>query len=172
MTKITLLAAAAAAAFAFAGSAEARSTQTMRQAGTLTCNLDTGVGLVLGSVRDVACVYGFYDRRGRWVRESYAGTMNRAGIDLGITSGQQVSFAVMTPGGRNRAGQLSRAFDGSSSDASVVFGPGTQSLLGQGGERVGLQAVSGSGQVGFGVGFGATALDLHRVPNAAYTSFR
>lgn len=162
--------AVAAALLAFTATAEARPDTSPRQAGTLTCNLDAGLGLVLGSVRGMSCAYDHYDSRGRLVRQTYLGTMNRAGLDLGVTSGQTLSWSVVTPGGRNHAGMLVGAFRGSSADATVVVGAGTQSLFGEAG--IALQPVSRSGQVGLGLGFGVTALDLHRAPRETYASFR
>lgn len=143
----------------------------MRQAGTLTCAMAPGVGLVLGSSRDVDCVYRHYDRRGRTVQESYAGRMDRAGIDLGVTSNQVVSWAVMTPGGANRRGMLASVFSGSSADATLMVGAGTRSLFDQVGRPVALTPMGGSGQIGLGIGFGEAALDLRRTPDATYTSF-
>ena len=158
----------AAAALALGIAAEAHADIMSRQAGTLTCNLDPGVGLVLGSVRAATCEYDHIDRRGRLVRESYTGTLNRAGIDLGITSQQTLSWTVMTPGGRNHRGMLLGAFEGASSDLTVVVGAGTRSLLNE--QGIALQPVSSSGQVGLGIGFGATALELRPMVPVAYTS--
>ena len=169
MTK-TLLAASV-AALALASVATAEAAPAMRQAGTVACTLNPGVGLVFGSARGVACTVSYFDRRGRLHHEGYAGRMDRAGIDLGLTSDQQVTWAVMAPGGRYRPGMLAGAFGGSSSDASVVVGAGTRSLLGQSGP-VALREMGSTGQVGLGIGFGTTALSLQQVPNGSYASFR
>lgn len=153
---------------AFAGQAEARSAgpAPMRVAGTLTCNLDPALGLVVGSVRGANCSYDRYDRRGRVVRETYAGTMSRGGFDVGLTSGQTLSWNVVTSGGRSRPGMLTRAFDGASADMTVIAGPGTHATMSDAGDTISLQPVSMSGQVGVGVGFGAADLLLTRVSGA------
>lgn len=161
--------AAIAATALLSGAAEA---QSMRAAGTLTCTVDPGVGLVLGSVRGLSCTYDHLDRRGRTVRETYMGTMNRAGVDLGVTSAQTVMWTVATPGGRSHRGMLSGTFGGSSADATVVVGTGTQSLFSEVGQPVNLTAAGNSGLIGLGVGFGPTALQLRRIPGAVYTSLR
>ena len=161
--------AALAATALLSGAAEA---QSMRAAGRLTCTMDPGLGLVLGSVRGVSCAYDHLNRRGQTVRETYMGTMNRAGVDLGVTSAQTVVWTVATPGGRSHRGMLSGTFGGSSADATVVVGSGTQSLFSEAGQPVTLTAAGNSGQVGLGVGFGPTALELRRVPTAVYTSLR
>lgn len=163
--------ATSAAILALAASATAEAAPALRQAGTLACTMNPGVGLVFGSAREVSCSYSYYDRRRHVVSETYIGRMDRAGIDLGLTSNQTVTWAVMTPGGHNRPGQLAGAFGGSSADATLVFGAGTRSLFDETGRPVVLTPTGGSGQVGVGIGFGATALGLQQVPNAAYTSY-
>lgn len=168
----TVALAAIATLAALATQAEAASGQpyAMRQAGTLTCNVETGLGLVVGSVRGVDCSYAYYNRKGRLVRESYAGLMKRAGFDVGVTSGQTVSWNVFTAGGYNRRGMMTGAFNGSSADASVVVGAGTHALLGENGTAIALQPRSSSGQVGFGLGFGATGLELQKVRPVTFTA--
>lgn len=170
MTKTIAFVLAATAAASLSPVAEARG-MTMRQAGTLTCNMDPALGLVLGSVRGVSCAYDRLDRRGRIVRETYAGRMDRAGFDVGLTGAQTVSWRVSTPGGMSRRGMLSGTFSGSSSDASVVVGAGTRSMFGEDGRPVTLDPVGNSGQVGIGLGFGVSGLDLRRVPAASYMSY-
>ena len=167
----TLALAALATVAAFASQAEAAKGQPlpMRQAGTLTCNIDPALGFVVGSLRGVDCSYSYYNRKGRIVRESYAGSMSRAGFDIGLTSGQTVSWGVYTKGGYNSRSMLSGAFGGSSADASVVVGAGTQALFGET-STIALQPMAGSGQVGFGIGFGATGLELQRVAPASFTA--
>lgn len=162
----TIALATLAAVAVFATQAEARA--PLRQAGILTCNVDPAVGLVLGSARAVTCSYAFRDAHGRVVREIYTGRMTRSGVDVGVTSGQSVAWRVLTPGGRSHAGMLRGTFGGSSGDASVVVGAGTHGLVGKSGRPVALETVAGSGQVGVGIGFGATGLELHKVRFAAY----
>lgn len=171
MIRTALAATAAILALAAASTAEARPAEALRQAGTLACTMNPGLGLVFGSAREVSCSYSYYDRRRHLVSETYIGRMDRAGIDLGLTSNQTVTWAVMTPGGHNRPGQLAGAFGGSSADATLVFGAGTRSLFDETGRPVVLTPAGNSGQVGVGIGFGATALGLQQVPNAAYSSY-
>jgi hypothetical protein len=157
---------------AFASQAEARTSDVsgMRSAGTLTCNVDPGVGLVFGSVRHVECSHAYKNRKGRIVRESYAGDMKRAGIDLGLTSAQTVSWKVKTSGFRPHRGMLSGAMVGTSSDASMMIGAGTYSAFGHYGGAIALQPATTSGQVGFGFGVGETELELRKVPRTAFTA--
>jgi hypothetical protein len=157
---------------AFASQAEARTSGVsgMRSAGTLTCNVDPGVGLVFGSVRHVECSHAYKNRKGRIVRESYAGGMKRVGIDLGLTSAQTVSWKVKTSGFRPHRGMLSGAMVGTSSDASIMLGAGTYSAVGYYGGAVTLQPATTSGQVGFGFGLGETELELRKTPRTAFSA--
>jgi hypothetical protein len=108
------------------------------------------------------------DRKGRIVRESYAGDMKRVGLDLGVTSAQTVSWTVKTSGFRPHRGMLTGAMAGTSSDASIMVGAGTYSAFNGG--AVALQPATTSGQVGFGLGFGETELELRKVPRTAFTA--
>lgn len=169
MFKISLAPFAVLAALAGASQAEAA---PLRDAGTLTCHVAPGMGLVVGSVRQVECTHTFYNQAGRRFVENYVGTMRRTGFDVGLTSDQMVTWAVSTHMRRGSFSMLSGLFAGASADASVVVGAGTQAMVAEMQRDLFLEPVSGSGQVGIGVGFGATGLELQRVPGSAYTSLR
>ena len=172
MKKLAFAALAVAAAFATQADARALAPMAPAHAGTLTCNLDAGFGLVLGSFRQVDCSYEHLNRRGQMVRESYVGTMKRVGIDLGLTGPQTISWNVITMGGRNRAGMMAGDYKGSSSEASLIAGPGTLTLFGEHGDGVKLETVSNSGQFGFGFSVGLTGIELIQVPNSRVLSMR
>jgi hypothetical protein len=169
MMKISIAAFAAMATLGVSFKAEAAS---MRDAGTLTCHVGPGLGLVVGSVRSAQCVHRFQDRAGRRFVHNYAGSMRRTGFDVGLTSDQVMTWAVITPARRGRSDMLTGLFAGASADASVVVGGGTQASLGKTGPDIFLEPVSSSGQVGAGIGFGATGLELRRVPEPTYAVLR
>jgi hypothetical protein len=129
----------------------------MRQAGTLTCAVEPGMGLIVGSVRGTQCK--FVSNRGGFV-QSYAGRIERAGLDLGLTSGQAISWRVMTPGGASRSGMLNSIFAGPSAEATLFGGPGTQIQFDQGGDRVVLEPIGHSGQAGFSFALGNARMGL------------
>jgi hypothetical protein len=136
----------------------------MRQAGYLTCTLDPALGLVVGSTRGASC--GFVSNRGSF-SQAYMGRMDRVGIDLGLASGQTMTWRVYTPGGASRSNMLSGTFVGSSAEATFVVGPGTQMLVDNAGERVALEPMTGSGQAGFSFAVGTAGLDLRPASFAA-----
>ena len=67
------------------GAASAAIAESRRiQVGTLTCSLSASIGLIVGSQRNVSCLFrgppGEPDK-------PYTGTMTRVGLDLGLTTG-------------------------------------------------------------------------------------
>ena len=77
----------AAAVAASASNAESRRIQV----GTLTCSFSASIGLVVGSQRNVSCMF-----RGTSGEpdEPYTGTMTRVGLDVGLTTGSVIIWAV------------------------------------------------------------------------------
>jgi hypothetical protein len=64
------------------------------QSGVLECNVAPGVGFIIGSSNTLSCV--FHRARGR--PEFYAGTINRIGVDVGLTGPGQFAWGVFTAG--------------------------------------------------------------------------
>jgi hypothetical protein len=60
------------------------------QVGTLACSLSSGIGLGVGSQRNVNCDF---TASGAPV-EHYTGTMTRIGLDIGVTTGGAIIWAV------------------------------------------------------------------------------
>ena len=129
----------------------------MRQAGTLTCAVDPGVGVVFGSTRATHCA--FVSNRGGFT-QSYGGRIDRAGLDLGLTGGQTIAWRVMTPGGASRSGMLDGFFAGPSAEATLFGGPGTQIAFTAGSDRVVLEPVMYSGHAGFSFALGEARMAI------------
>jgi hypothetical protein len=140
-------------------SAEARSfpNAPLRTAGTLTCAVEPSMGFVVGSTRGMACR--FVSNRGGFV-QSYSGRMDRIGLDLGMTSGQTISWRVLTPSGASRSSMIDGIFAGPSAEATLVGGLGTQMHFDVQGERVVLEPVGHSGQAGFSFAIGEARMGI------------
>ena len=140
-------------------SAEARSfpNAPLRTAGTLTCAVEPSMGFVVGSTRGMACR--FVSNRGGFV-QTYSGRMDRIGLDLGMTSGQTISWRVLTPGGASRSSMIDGIFAGPSAEATLVGGPGTQMHFDVQGERVVLEPVGHSGHAGFSFAIGEARMGI------------
>jgi Protein of unknown function (DUF992) len=129
------------------------------QVGTLTCSLSAGIGLVVGSQRNVNCVFGGGPG---WPEEAYAGTMTRIGVDLGVTSGGVIVWAVFADSNRY-AGMLTGTYAGATAEVSVAAGLGANVLVGGSNRTVALQPLSVQGQIGLNIAGGVGALELHAV---------
>ena len=137
--------------------AEPAQAQERIQVGTLACSISAGVGLVVGSQRNVACNF---QPEGGGPTEAYTGTMTRIGLDIGVTSGGAMVWTVFA--GTNRyTGMLAGTYAGASAEASIAAGLGANVLVGGSNRSVALQPLSVQGQVGINVAAGVGALEIH-----------
>src|SRR5713101_3000568 len=72
--------------------AEPTAAQQIR-AGLLTCDVSAGIGLIIMSQKQVSCAFK-PDQPGR--QEDYDGTITKYGLDLGVTGGGVMMWAVLT----------------------------------------------------------------------------
>jgi hypothetical protein len=156
----TAFAAAVIAATALAMIANPADAQPRRiQVGTLTCSLSAGVGLIVGSQRNVNCL--LKGQPGE-PEEAYTGTMTRVGLDIGVTTGGAIIWAVFSDTNRY-AGMLAGTYTGASAEVSVAAGLGANVLVGGSNRTVALQPLSVQGQVGLDIAAGIGQLELHPV---------
>jgi len=127
------------------------------QVGTLTCSLAAGVGLIVGSQRNVRCQ--FKGRPGE-PEETYTGTMTRVGLDIGVTSGSAIIWAVFSDTNRY-GGTLTGTYTGASAEVSIAAGLGANVLVGGSNSTVALQPLSVQGQLGLDIAAGIGQLELH-----------
>jgi hypothetical protein len=127
--------------------------------GTLTCDISPGLGLIVGSQREVTCVF-TPSRGGR--REAYLGTITRVGLDVGATAGGQMVWAVFAPSSARYAA-LAGNYVGASGEATLGAGLGANALIGGSNRTVALQPISVQGQVGLNLAVGVAGLALNPV---------
>jgi hypothetical protein len=126
------------------------------QVGSLECSLSSSIGLVVGSQRNIACNY----KPDGGPPEAYVGTLTRVGLDVGITGGGAIIWAVFS--GTNRyAGMLSGTYVGASAEATIAAGLGANVLVGGSNRSVALQPLSVQGQVGLNIAAGVSSMELH-----------
>jgi hypothetical protein len=151
-----VVAALGAAALATVSSTPAGAQQDRVQAGSLECSMSAGIGLIVGSQRNVACNY----KPNGGPPEAYVGTMTRIGLDVGVTGGGAIIWAVFS--GTNRyTGMLTGTYVGASAEASIAAGLGANVLVGGSNRSVALQPLSVQGQVGLNIAAGIGSLELH-----------
>src|ERR1051325_2941706 len=90
MFRIVITAAALMLA-ALSGAAQA---QDRVQAGSLTCDVSAGIGLIIGSQRNVSCTF---TPSVPGPIEYYTGTISKIGLDIGITTGGVMVWLVFAP---------------------------------------------------------------------------
>jgi hypothetical protein len=148
MALATLLALGVAASPAFAKSGV--------KVGMLTCNVDGGVGLIIGSSKGVSCAF---DNGGKI--EYYEGSIGKLGVDIGVTGKTVIAWAVFAPGKVNR-GALAGHYAGATAEATVAVGLGANVLIGGSKKSIALQPLSVQGQTGLNVAAGIASLRLER----------
>jgi hypothetical protein len=149
-------AAALAATLAAAAIAPANAQPGRVQVGTLACSVSAGVGLIVGSQRNVSC--NFQPENGP--PEAYTGTMTVIGLDVGFTTGSAIVWTVFA--GTNRyVGMLSGTYAGGTAQATVGAGVGANALVGGSNNSVALQPLSVQGQTGLNAAAGIGALTIH-----------
>jgi Protein of unknown function (DUF992) len=164
MKKIVLLAAAASLAAApasFAAGSGKSAGRTVsepgQRIGSLSCEIDGGVGLVLGSSRKVDCQ--FRQQSGRV--ERYTGTIGKLGLDIGVTGKSYMNWIVVnTAEARIGEGALAGDYVGASASASVGIGVGANALIGGSARNFALQPVSAQVGTGINLAAGVSRLQL------------
>ncbi|MGA2893585.1 MAG: DUF992 domain-containing protein [Xanthobacteraceae bacterium] len=95
--------------------------------GVLSCRTSASIGLIVGSHQRLRCSYA-PDSGGP--PEYYVGTINRVGLDLGVTSGGVMTWGVIAPTSGVPRGALAGSYGGASGSASVGVGVGVNLALG------------------------------------------
>src|SRR3954451_13759879 len=129
------------------------------QIGTLNCDVSGGIGFVVGSQRQVNCLFTpSYPAP----PEQYVGTITKVGLDIGGTAAGQLVWGVSMATTRRR-GVLAGSYAGASAEATVGAGLGANVLVGGNDRSVALQPLSIQGQVGLNVAAGVAEIALQFV---------
>jgi hypothetical protein len=138
-----------------AGAANARSGVRV---GVLSCNVHGGVGWIIGSTKTANCV--FRSSQDGW-RDYYVGSITRVGIDVGVTNGSKLVWAVFAPG-RVKRGSLAGGYAGAGAEATIGIGVGANAMVGGFRRSINLQPVSVQGQTGLNIAGGIGSLTLRQ----------
>jgi len=156
MRQVNRAIAAATFAVAIAAPLHAEGVQRVK-AGTLSCDISAGIGLIIGSQKQITCLFTPAEPG---PREVYVGAITKFGLDVGATAGGQMVWAVYAPTTR-RFGALSGRYGGATAEATVGLGAGVNVLLGGSDRTITLQPISLEGQVGLNLAAGVTELTLN-----------
>ena len=152
------LIAAAIAAVVLAASALPAVSQDRVQVGRLSCDVEGGVGYIIGSQKDMTCKF---TRKGHR-SETYYGTISKLGLDIGVTGRTRIEWLVFSLRGHDVGrGSLEGTYVGGSSEASLGVGLGANWLIGGSRRSIALQPWSVQGTVGANFTWALAGLELH-----------
>ena len=154
-----LLATAAAAAFALVGAAGAAQAASSVKVGVLTCDVEPGLGFIIGSDKALDCW--FKPSKGGKT-EHYSGSIKKLGIDVGYTAKTKIAWLVFAAEkAPNKKHALAGTYVGASHEVTLGLGLGGNWLIGGSNKSFALQPWSIQGQVGLNWSLTWTDLELH-----------
>jgi len=154
-----IFAAAALAAAAAAAAPGPATAEDNVELGMLDCYIEGGVGLVLGSSRDLSCT--FTPANKAQPPETYVGVVNKFGLDIGVTGDTIMRWLVVAPTDHVYSpGTLAGSYVGASAEASVGIGGGANVLVGGSSQTIALQPVSVQAQTGLNLAVGVSGFEL------------
>ena len=154
-----LLATAAAAAFALVGAAGAAQAASSVKVGVLTCDVEPGLGFVIGSDKSLDCW--FKPSKGGKT-EHYSGSIKKLGIDVGYTAKTKIAWLVFAAEkAPNKKHALTGTYVGASHEVTIGLGLGGNWLIGGSNKSFALQPWSIHGQFGLNLSLTCTDLTLN-----------
>ena len=126
--------------------------------GVLVCDVSGSIGLILGGSESASCTF-----QGPNGVEYYKGRITQVGLDIGVTAGAVMSWAVFAPGQVGK-GALAGDYAGATADAAFAVGLGANVLVGGSQQSIALQPVSIEGQAGVNIAAGLANFQLQYVP--------
>lgn len=134
--------------------------QSPVQIGLLTCQVDGAVGKILGSRRELSCIFENADATGRPI-ERYAGEIVRIGLDIGQTQYSDIGWGVFAVKGYgSQPGALEGTYGGLSAGVSLGAGIGANALIGGLDRSIALQPLSVETTSGVNLALGIAQLRL------------
>ena len=150
------------AVMGLAASAPAANADFGVRVGMLTCDVEGGAGLIVGSRKPLACYFNAIGASD----EAYEGAITKIGLDAGITTGSKIAWAVFVPTTQLSPGALEGRYYGLSAEATWALGLGANVLVGGFDRSINLQPLSLQGQAGANIAGGIGYLRLKSPPPA------
>jgi Protein of unknown function (DUF992) len=142
------------------GPSAAQQPSSYARSGVLNCTMSPSIGFIIGSHQTVACRFDPH----HGVPERYVGALTTLGLDIGITAGSLMGWAVLLSTTDPYPGVLAGTYVGASGDIAVGVGAGANLLIGGSNRAVALQPISIEGPVGIDLTLGVSGLELQFVP--------
>lgn len=148
----------AAAVFAAPTTASAQAPRSWTQVGQLMCNVDPSVGFIFVGHQPMQCT--FSPAAPGAAPHYYDGAINTVGLDVGVSAGSVLGWAVFAPTSGVATGALSGEYVGVTGDVGLGIGAGANVLLGGSARTFALQPLSLQGSVAVNVVLGVSSLKL------------
>lgn len=125
--------------------------------GTLTCDVEAGWGYVLGSQKDLNCVF---KSATNGTVAKYTGDVTKLGVDIGYTNTGTMIWAVVAPSKDMKPDALEGAYGGVTAGATVIVGGNLNVLVGGLDKSITLQPISVEGNSGLSLTAAVGAMQL------------
>ena len=137
--------------------AMAQAPKTWTQVGMLSCKLNPSIGFVIFGHQSMECRF---VQNPPFPVQFYEGALNTVGVDIGISAGGVLGWAVMAPTAGPPPGALAGEYVGATGEVGMGLGAGVNVLIGGSGRSFALQPVSVEGSVALNVTLGLSSLQL------------
>ena len=125
--------------------------------GTLTCDVEAGWGLVLGSQKDLSCIF---KSATTGQISYYTGDITKLGIDVGYTNAGVMVWTVVAPSTDMQPDALEGDYAGATVGATAVVGGNLNAMVGGLDKSIALQPFSVEGNTGLSVTAAVGAMEL------------
>jgi hypothetical protein len=139
--------------------ARAQAPASWTQIGMLSCKLNPSIGFIIFGHQSMECRF----TQNGFPPQAYEGALNTVGIDLGVSAGGVLGWAVFAPTAGPPPGALAGEYVGATGEIGVGLGAGVNVLIGGSGRSFALQPVSLEGSVAINVTLGLSGLQLRPV---------
>jgi Protein of unknown function (DUF992) len=128
--------------------------------GMLNCNVGPEVGFIVGGRAKLSCR--FSPSGPSYAAENYTGEITTVGLDIGVSKGGKLAWAVFMPTNGPPHGALTGDYAGVSGQAAVGVGVGGNILVGGSNRSVTLQPFSVEGDTGINLAIGVSDMVLRQ----------
>ena len=137
--------------------AAAQTPQSWTQVGSLSCKVNPNIGFIIVGHQPMGCLF---TPNTQTPPQAYDGAINTVGLNVGISAGGVLGWAVFAPTTGVPAGALAGDYVGVSGDIGIGVGAGANVLLGGSDRTIALQPLSLQGSVALNVVLGVSSLKL------------
>ncbi len=141
----------------FSVPAAAQAPQPWTQVGVLSCKVNPNIGFVIVGRQSLECQF---TPNTPDPLQAYDGAINTVGLNVGISAGGVLGWAVFAPTTGVPAGALAGDYVGVSGAIGIGVGAGANLMLGGSGRTFALQPLSVQGSVALNVVLGVSSLTL------------